>query len=379
MKLNSICVITNGYPTKEDPIYAFIRPVVCGFADNGIECTVIAPQSLTKSLGGKRSIRPKHWFDYTAKGNKIEIYQPRYMSLSLLRVGNYSLSTLFRDQAIKKAYKRLNRKPDALYAHFWDCGVAATRINETGVPIYVVSGESEIRVLDRYPKAEIGRAVKKIAGLICVSTKNLDESKELGLYDDNMRTIVIPNAIDNSIFKVLDKNELREKLSIDQNEKVACFVGAFINRKGVMRLVSAAKKVPELKLILIGSGTEEPISDQIIFKGKVPHEKIPEYLNAADVFVLPTLAEGCCNAIIEALACGLPVVSSDLPFNKDVLNKDNAILIDPLSEKEIAQAIRDIVGDENKTGKMREKALETAAGLTIEKRIKKIIEFIQNN
>ncbi len=66
---------------------------------------------------------------------------------------------------------------------------------------------------------------------------------------------------------------------------------------------------------------------------------IPNYICASDVFVLPTTAEGCCNAIIEAMGCGLPIVSSDRAFNYDILNEENSILVDPESVDEIDNAI----------------------------------------
>ena len=108
------------------------------------------------------------------------------------------------------------------------------------------------------------------------------------------------------------------------------------------------------------------------------HNEIPVLLNAVDVFVLPTLAEGSCNAIVEAMACGLPVVSSDLPFNDDVLNSKNSIRINPLSIEEIRQAIN-ILKDEKKRDELAINALETAKELSIDMRARKILDFISKN
>lgn len=116
----------------------------------------------------------------------------------------------------------------------------------------------------------------------------------------------------------------------------------------------------------------------MLFDGRLLQQDIPVYLNAADVFVLPTLAEGCCNAIIEAMACGLPIISSNLPFNWDVLNDKNSILIDPNNIKQIADAIQRLRDCPELRFKMSEEALKTARELTIDKRAMRIIEFINN-
>ena len=129
----------------------------------------------------------------------------------------------------------------------------------------------------------------------------------------------------------------------------------------------------------MGDKKYEPDCNDILFKGKLPHDKVPDYLNMADVFVLPTLNEGCCNAIVEALACGLPVISSNMPFNYDVLNETNSILISPSNIDEIASAIKKLKNNNALRKNLSDGALITAKKLTISHRAMRILEFMEKN
>src|SRR5699024_5669445 len=95
-----------------------------------------------------------------------------------------------------------------------------------------------------------------------------------------------------------------------------------------------------------------------------------------DVFLLPTLAEGCSNAIVEAIACGLPIISSDLPFNDDILDKNNSIRINPLDISEIKSAIIELCNDSEKRESMSESSVKKSKDLTLNKRTKDIIKFM---
>ena len=373
-----ICIITNGYPTKDDPVYAFIQPLAREMADAGISCTVIAPQSVSKMAVAKKVKRPYQWIDRTEKGNEVVIYQPEYVSVSNVTIFGYRLSTIMRDASIKKCFYKEKMSPDVLYAHFWDCGVAACKLAErTKTPVFVATGESEIRVPKYYPPKYIDRYLPYVTGVIAVSTKNLEESRGMGLLKHCTKTIVLPNAFNPSEFYSISKVEARKSLNMDINAKIAIFVGAFSERKGISRVIEAAKQIPDLQLILIGSNEKKYTSEQVIFSGKLPHHDIVKYLNAADVFVLPTRAEGCCNAIIEALACGLPVISSNLPFNKDVLDNSCSILVDPDNIKEISNALKTLVTDYKLRTDLSYGSLEKSKELTISNRAKSIISFIK--
>ena len=117
----------------------------------------------------------------------------------------------------------------------------------------------------------------------------------------------------------------------------------------------------------------------MLFASRIPHEEVAQYLSASDVFVLPTLAEGCSNAIVEAMACGLPIISSDLEFNHDILDSGNSILINPNDIDSIAKAIYQVKENPSWCEKLSLDSLAKVNELSIEMRAKKIIRFLNEN
>jgi glycosyltransferase involved in cell wall biosynthesis len=212
-----------------------------------------------------------------------------------------------------------------------------------------------------------------------VSTKNKEESISLGLTTGD-RCFVKPNAVNSRLFRKLDKVECRRKLGFPQDAFIISFVGAFIERKGANRVAAAIRQLTDKSVhsIFIGQGDVDPICDNILFKGALRHEQIPEYLCASDVFVLPTLKEGCCNAIVEAMSCGLPIISSNLSFNWDVLDDTNAVLIDPMNINAITDAIVKLRDNRQIVQTMSKMSLDKALSLTIDKRGEAILSFIKS-
>jgi glycosyltransferase involved in cell wall biosynthesis len=97
----------------------------------------------------------------------------------------------------------------------------------------------------------------------------------------------------------------------------------------------------KLKGIFIGRGPLEPSSEVCAFRGHVPHENLPIWLNAADVFCLPTKAEGNCNAINEAMSVGLVTVTSDIPdVSHQVFEYTGKVLVDPYCFESIKQGLK---------------------------------------
>jgi teichuronic acid biosynthesis glycosyltransferase TuaC len=379
MSIKNICFIVPGYPTKNDPQFTFVAELIHAIADCGINCTVFATQSITHSFLRKKKPRPVSWFDKTQNGNKISIYQPKVISFSNLNVLGWSISAYISKYAILKAFQKISPDADILYAHFWNSGVVAGEIaDKHEIPFVVATGESKIWVTKQYPDYFIKKCMNKLSGVISVSTKNLRESWDLGL-GNTVQSIILPNAINVSKFIRHDKQEMRKKLNFPQNAFIISFTGAFIERKGPLRLQEAVRRIgdPAVKVIYIGDGPQKPQGEDVLFSGRLPHERVVEYLCSSDIFVLPTLAEGCSNAIVEALACGLPVVSSDLAFNHDILDETSSILIDPLSIKGLHHAITQLYIDEQLRKRLSNGAEQCRNSLDISQRAASVLQFIE--
>lgn len=378
-KVNYICVYCDKYPTSTDPVYHFVEQLMNEMSKLGVQITVIAPQSLTKHYFRHTELHPEYR-EENVGGATIKIYQP-----AIITFGNHfiKLGEWIESRAIKRVLKKLDIKPDICYGHFWHCAYKLYPFAvENNIPLVVASGECSITLQLFHPVKTIMDFCNYVEKVICVSTKNKEESTCLGLTTVD-KCVVIPNAVDSSTFKLLDKDNLRQKLGISSKDFVIAFCGAFDTRKGIDRVSKAIELIGDsrIKSIFIGGSHDGicimPTCSGVIHTGKLPHNKLPEYLNSADLFVLPTLEEGCSNAIVEAMACGLPIVSSDKSFNYDILNETNSIMVDPMKVDEIANAIVTVLNNNDLRNQLRLGSINMAKQLTLKQRALKIKEELE--
>ena len=339
-----ILISARTYPTRKNQLTAFIAVLAEEMVRQGMEVTVLAPQSLTTCWRHKIPLCPPIYqvdVDTPTGIQKMTILRP--ISITLGQGRFYALSQKI-DRWVKNWTARtLKSKPDVIYSHFW---LAADQIIDYAIkhsiPAFVATGEDEIDIERCISPQRIALLKEHTRGVICVSTKNRDESIAHHLTEE-AKTIVLPNAVNH-----MGRKEAREKLGLSPDDFIVAFCGRFNQRKGCKRVADAITMLNDSRIksffigIPAGDDLEDPDCSGILFKGRLPHQAIPVYLNAANVFLLPTLAEGCSNAIVEAMACGLPIISSDLPFNFDILTANNALLIDPMNVQQIADAIKQI-------------------------------------
>ena len=379
------CFVAGNYPTKDRQVHVFLENVVVHLVDRGERCNVVAPQSLYAYFFKKKIRRPLVDERTTSNGNKYMVYSPRYFIFPKIKIGKLSLHNWSRAlfyKSLEKTYKKNKFKPDVVYSHFIQAGIAGVRLaHKYKIPSFIANGEADtIDSLKLNSPKSVKQTLENVTGIISVSTKNKNEIKQLSNNDKAVmdKVTIIVNAVDNKRFFKQDKVRMREKLGWDKDKFIVAFTGTFIERKGVLRLAHALDRFDDVYSVFMGVGPQKPECKNILHCGRVNNAQLGDYLNASDVFVLPTQAEGCCNAIVEAVACGLPVVSSDREFNYDVLDESCSILIDPDDENAIYNAVDKLKTDVEYRTKLAKGSEVKADKLSLDFRVDKIQEFINS-
>lgn len=371
------------YPNDVSPYRnVFFQNLIFAIADIGVNCTVISPVPITKYGLNTRNIEYKTEQE-TPNGSKVVVYYPRYISASSKQIGNFNtekLSEELFERSVLKVVKEFDTSFDFVYGHFiLYGGLAAVKVgNYLGIPSFIAYGECDF---DSQVKRTYGIPNKDqlagLTGIISVSSKNTKELNDLGIVD-GVPVLTAPNSTDLTLFYNMSKKDCRIKLGLPLDIFIVGFVGGFIDRKGDKRLLEAVNRIDNAYVAFAGRGENPPDGDRVVFCKSLEHELISVFLNAIDVFCLPTLSEGSCNAIVEAMACGTPIISSNLPFNDDILDSDNSIKIDPTSIKEISDAIVMLKESKSLREKFSNNSINKAQEFDIAQRAMRIIRFIMD-
>lgn len=379
--MKHICFISNRYPNVLTPTrQVFVQKLIWELADMGVNCTVISPVPVNQYLSTFSKL-PLEAEEVTPNGAVIKLYFPRYISFGQVKIAGLKTSPLTTQvftAAVRKVFKKLPTKPDVVYGHFLaPAGICAARMGrEFNIPSFAAFGESTIWSIAAFGKEKIKKELSTLSGIISVSTANKKVLQELNIFPDE-KVKVFPNGIKGSSFYPRDKSQSRDKFGFGRDAFLVSYVGQFSERKGIMRAAEAVDGLPDTQVAFAGKGKLLPNNANCVHKTSVAPQLIPDFLSASDVFVLPTMNEGCSNAIIEAMACGLPIVSSNLPFNEDILNADNAILIDPANIEEIREAVLTVKNTPGLRQKMSEASLAMAKNLMLEVRAQNIYNWIE--
>lgn len=245
---------------------------------------------------------------------------------------------------------------------FWPDGPAAMHLADAlNVPFSIKARGSDIHVWGARPGVaeQIVAAGRAAGGLLAVSGALRDDMAALGMPAERIR--VHHTGLDLDAFRPVDRPAAKAALGVSGALLVTA--GGLLQRKGQDLAIEALKSIPGATLILVGDGPDRTRLEGLAqglpvrFLGVQPHAALPALLGAADVMVLPTVSEGLANVWVEALACGAPVVTSDVGGAREVIDRPAAGRLVPRDPAAIAAAVNALLAAAPAQEAVREGAL----------------------
>jgi len=232
---------------------------------------------------------------------------------------------------------------------------------------------------------------KRLKKIIVITQKLKDFFIEKRIDADKI--LVVPDGVDLEKFNIKDsQGEYRRKLNLPLDKKIVLYTGHLYEWKGAQVLAEASQFLPEDMEIYFVGGTDKDIRKFKIqnskFKIKVvghkPYSEIPFWLKAADVLVLPNSGKQDISKywtsplkLFEYMASKRPIIASNLPSIKEILNNNNSFLIEPDSPEKLAEGIKNALKTPDFSAKISNQAFQDVQSYTWQKRAKKILEFIK--
>ena len=190
---------------------------------------------------------------------------------------------------------------------------------------------------------EVENQVFNRADRIIVTTEAMRKDVLLRVNGAENKLVVIPNYVDTDIFK---------PLNVPKHPDTLIFVGRIAPEKNLETLFEAIKPL-NVRLRIIGEGRLRPhlqqrfadMENRLIWEGGVPNFQLPEYINGAKAFILPSIYEGHPKALIEAMACSIPVIGCDSPGIREIINSENNGLLCATDQQSLRTAIMRVMND----------------------------------
>lgn len=297
--------------------------------------TVVAPVPWFPA----RAARFGSWSRYArADRNEVRgglhIHHPRFPLIPRLGMSVAPLGLFAGSLGTVRRLMRDGLRFDVIDAHYlYPDGVAAVMLGrQLGKPVVITARGSDVTQLPDHsiPRRWIQWAMAQAAALISVSAGLKAGMVALGAPPE--KVTVLRNGVDLQCFQPRDRDSCRRALGLDGPTLLS--VGLLTERKGHHRTIEAMTALPGWRLLIVGEGRQRAelqalisaygVGDRVTLLGAHPHSELPSIYSAADALVLSSSREGWANVLLEAMACGTPVVASNIPGNPEVVREPAA-------------------------------------------------------
>jgi len=357
-----VLALSTLYPNPVNPRFGtFVARSLEALAKRGDwRVTVVSPIGLPPLALGR--YRPLADLPEVSEEGGITIHRPRFTLIP--RIGARRNATAIARAALPLVERIHGETPiDVLDAQFFfpDGPAAAEIAQATGLPLSIKARGSDISLWGErdFARKQMLDAAATATGLLAVSRDLAGQMVGMGM--DEAKITVHYTGLDRDRFRPFEHTQLRAQLTrelgfdLPDNAPMLACVGALIERKGQGIAIAALRDIPGARLVLIGKGEDEArlralaisegVGDRVHFAGSIDHDLMPLILSAADVMVLPTVSEGLANAWVEALACGTPVVTSDVGGARELIACDTAGRLVARNAQAVAAGINAVLGN----------------------------------
>lgn len=363
-----VLAITNLFPNVREPNRGvFNLQQLEALKEHG-EVRVIAPVPWQPWAYGLYRPAP-----YDAVWNGIQATYPFYFFTP--RVGRVAYA-FWMYESIRGTVKRVIRefRPDVILGTwaYPDAVAVAALAGRAGIPWVAKVHGSDINQYSAAPslRAQIRRALRQASCTFAVSRPLKERLVEIGVPAEKVR--VQHNGINVQRFRPLDKLMARQRTGLARDRRVVVYVGNLKVSKGAADLVEAARCMTGGSeaaplVALVGDGPARGLLEETIARhslgehvrliGARPHDEIPDWIAAADTLCLPSHQEGCPNVVLEALACGRPVVASRVGAVPEFVDESCGAVVSPQEPEQLAAALKTVVAREWDPAALRERVL----------------------
>jgi teichuronic acid biosynthesis glycosyltransferase TuaC len=327
----NLLTFTSLWPNAEQPNFGvFVKHRALAMAQQpGVNMRVVAPVPYFPRAF-QAEMFPAHWRRLARVADReliggLETFHPRYLVTPKVGMSFYGS---WMARATEALVRRLHAAQpiDFIDAHYlYPDGYAAALLSaRLRLPLVITARGTDVNLFTQMPliRPLLRRALQQASGVIAVSESLRQGMLELGIAPEKI--VTISNGIDRAVFYPRDRAAARQRLNLDAQAPIIVSVGALVPRKGMACLIDALALVAEknARLYIIGTGGERAalaarigahgLQDRGTLVGARPQAELADWYAAADLFCLASEGEGCPNVVIEALACGVPVVATNV-------------------------------------------------------------------
>lgn len=359
MSLN-LLTYSSLYPSNAQPQHGvFVENRLRRILTNGmVQARVVAPVPWFP-LSGERLGRYGAFAEIADKETRfgIQINHPRYPVIPKIGMSVAPRLMYWATKGMVSGLRDDSIGFDVIDAHyFYPDGVAAAMLGRAlGRPVVISARGTDVNLIADFtsPRRQILSAAASAQAIIAVSDALKQRMIQIGIEPEKIT--VLRNGVDATLFAPGDRVRLRRELEITRPAMVA--VGNLVESKGQDIAIRSLVVLDDMELLIVGAGPDQAkfaaladslgVSDRVRFVGRVPHEELARYFNAADISVLASQREGWPNVLLESLACGTPVVASNVGGVPEIITTPTVgRIMEQRTPEALADAVRDLTSRE---------------------------------